>query len=235
MSWYAKPSGAYAIDSNEAKSNMIEIYNTLQPLGFSVQSIAGIIGNAYGESGLNPWRWQNDYVAENDNGYGLYQYTPASGYLDGAKNLQGYSPNYSTTSQTSGATPEDGIAQTLALGNNTLGKWVGYCWRSYWSQTDYPELYNLSTQILNTYGDGNYLTVEQFKSITDLYQSTFAFLSCFEGPSVPNLAPRYEYSQIAYSVISGEEPPPTPPTPPTPTPTTTRKKMPLWFYLRPYF
>ena len=40
-----------------------------------------MMGNAYGESGWNPWRWQNDTYNVN-NGYGLFQYTPASGYLN---------------------------------------------------------------------------------------------------------------------------------------------------------
>lgn len=228
MSWFAKPYGAYIIDSNEAKSNMIEIYNVLKPLGFTDESISGLIGNCYSESGLNPWRWQGDIVYD-DGGYGLYQYTPATAYLNGAKNLEGYSPNLSVSYQTSGATPEDGKAQTLAFANNTLGKWFGDCWSPLWDKNEYPDLYQFSRLILNAYGYRSILTLEQFKKISDIPSATFAFLACYERPSVPNPEPRYNNAHIAYQVITGQ----TPPTP-TPTPTTT-KKMPLWFYLRPYF
>ena len=33
--WYAKPSGAYAIESNEGKENIIEAWQVCQALGFS--------------------------------------------------------------------------------------------------------------------------------------------------------------------------------------------------------
>lgn len=228
MSWYAKPYGGYELDSNEAKNNMLEINNILSGYGFSKESIAGVIGNAYGESGLNPWRWQGDDVAD-ENGYGLYQYTPSSTYLNGATAIQGYSPNFSTTSQTSGATPEDGKAQTIVIAENSIGKWYPYCWRSYWDKEEFSDLYQLHLQILNKYGNGDYLYLEDFKKITNLYEATFSFLACYEGPAYPNMEKRYQYSSYALSVISGS-------TPPSPTPPyTPNKKMPLWFYLRPYF
>lgn len=231
MSWYAKPSGAYEIDSNEAKNNMLEIASVLQNYNFTKESQAAIIGNAYGESGLNPWRWEGDEVDEYG-GYGLYQYTPSTTYLNGATAIQGYSPNLSTSNQTTGATPLDGKAQTIVIAENTIGKWYPYCWRDYWDRNEYPELYALHQNILNTYGDGDFLYLDDFKKISDLYQATFAFLSCYEGPLYPNMTARYNYAQTAYSVITGGTP--IPPTP-TPTPTPTKRKMPLWFYLRPYF
>lgn len=44
------------------------------------EAIAGILGNMYGESNLNPWRWQEDTTAtdhgNDDWGYGLVQWTP---------------------------------------------------------------------------------------------------------------------------------------------------------------
>ena len=230
MSWYAKPSGAYEFNSNEAKANMLEISNMLKTYNFSNESISAIIGNAYGESGLNPWRWQNDYVAD-ENGYGLYQYTPSTSYINGASTVQGYSPNLSTSTQTSGATAEDGKAQTIVIANDTIGKWYPYCWRDYWDETEFSSLWSLHNTILNTYGDGDYLTLNQFKTITDLYSATFAFLACYEGPGYPNMENRYSYAQAVYKYLFNGDTP----IPPTPTPTTTKKKMPLWFYLRPYF
>lgn len=224
MSWYAKPNGAYALNSNEAKNNAIEIANVLRFFGFTKEAQAGIIGNAYDESGLNPWRWQSDTV-DNSNGYGLYQYTPATTYLNGATAIQNYSPNLSTSSQTSGATPKDGIAQTIVLAQDTIGKWYPYCWRGYWSPTDYPDLYALHTSILNKYGDGDFLSINAFSRITNLREATFAFLACFEGPAYPDMETRLTYANYFLNVIGGG-------TPVTPSKS---KKMPLWFYLRPYF
>lgn len=44
------------------------------------EAISGILGNMYGESNLNPWRWQEDTTAaehgSDDWGYGLVQWTP---------------------------------------------------------------------------------------------------------------------------------------------------------------
>lgn len=230
MSWYAKPSGAYEIDSNEAKNNMFEIASVLQKYNFTKEVQASVIGNAYGESGLNPWRWQGDEVDEYG-GYGLYQYTPSTSYINGVTAIQGYSPNLSTSQQTSGATANDGQAQTIVFAEDTIGKWYPYCWRDYWDENEYPELYSLHLTILNTYGDGTYLSLNEFKTISNLYQATFAFLACYEGPLYPNMTDRYAYAQTAYSVITGETP-----EPPTPPPIyKKRKKMPLYFYLKPYF
>lgn len=229
MSWYAKPSGAYEIDSNEAKNNMLEIATILQNYNFTKETQAAVVGNAYGESGLNPWRWEGDEVDEYG-GYGLYQYTPSTSYINGATAIQGYSPNLSTSQQTSGATPEDGKAQTIVFAENTIGKWIPDCWRGDWDKNEYPELYTLHQTILSTYGDGTYLSLNNFKNITDLYQATFAFLACYERPLYPNMTARYSYAQIGYTIITGETP-----VPPTPTPTPTKKKMPLYFYLKPYF
>lgn len=225
MAWSAKPYGPYSSGSDEWKGNLDEIGSILTGLGYTVEAISGVVGNVMAESGTNPWRWQSDQVNV-DMGYGLFQYTPASGYFSGAADLPGFSPNRSTETVTEGATPEDGQAQVLAFANNTLGKWVSSCWRSYWSQTKYPELYDLRKTILDTYGDGSTLSMAQFATIDDLQSATFAFLACFEGPAVPNLTPRYNNAALAYEYYTGN--PPTPPTPPTPH----TRRLPLYMMCR---
>lgn len=215
MTWYAKPSGAYSLSSVEGRSNLFEIANILS--GFTDEAISGVLGNVQAESGFNPWRWQGDRFGTS-RGYGLYQYTPASDYLA----LSGATPNLSVSQQTTGATASDGAFQTHVFRNNTLGKWVSTCWRSYWNdgngQPLYPALYQERARILNTWGNGSSISLSQFSQITSIYDATFVFLACFEGPLVPNLTTRVGNADNCYRVLTGEEPP-TPPEPPPEPPT----------------
>lgn len=205
MTWYAKPKGSYGYTSTEGKANVFEMSAYLQFKGFTYESQSGIIGNSVAESGLNPWRWQGD-TYNLSGGYGLFQYTPASGYIDGCANLDYYAPNLSVTEITTGADPTDGIAQLIAFADNVLGKWSSTCWRSYWDTETYADLYQVRSRILEVYGDGSRLTLEQFKNITNVYHATFAFLACFEGPAVPNMEPRYDYASDIYKLLTGRVP-----------------------------
>ena len=199
MTWYAKPKGAYAIDSAEAQGNMDEIRNLCSSRGWSLEAICGMLGNMVNESGLNPWRWQSDRV-NYSNGYGLPQFTPASGYFnDYGVGTEGYAPNRSTSTTTSGASPSDGYAQIIVIDEDKAGKFLNrqsYC--SYW---DISSCYPLSA----------------YKQVTDLYTATVGWLFNYEFPtdhsqSVANT--RYQSAVTCYQYLSGHDPnPPDPPTP----------------------
>lgn len=226
MAWSAKPSGAYGIDSPEAQGNMTEFFSYFSTIGYTVEAVAGMLGNVYAESGLNPWRYQGDSLS--GAGYGLFQFTPKSGWLSASaeiSSLDGYAPNRSVTSVTAGADPRDGYAQIQAIGRDLLGKWTTACWRSYWDKTEYAELYQASRGIVDTYGSGGRLHQDEFAGINNLYDATFAFLACYEGPAVPSIDRRYGYAQTAYEYLSGQEPP----HPPEPV---RRKGMPVWMMVR---
>lgn len=202
MAWNAKPSGAYALESAEGIENQIEYYNYFQSIA-TRDCIIGMLCNVFAESGLNPWRWQSDTV-NLSGGYGLYQFTPASGYIN-LTGIIGHSPNMST-SIIDGGNISDAIAQMYVLANDTLSKWNSTCWRSYWSTITYADLYNnLRPHILNTYGDGTSLTMAQFFNINSAYDALFAFMACYEGPAVPNLQARAAWIPI----IDGNLPQPT--------------------------
>lgn len=190
-SFNAKPSGGYAISSTEGTNNIKVIYNYLHAQGYVDNAIIGILGNVYGESALNPWLWENNTVSYS-NGYGLFQFTPASEYIN-ATWIPDWAPNESTSQALPGADPDDGFGQLYALVNDTFGKWLGTCWRSYWDPADYPDLYTKRTYILNTYGDGYGITMNDFKSIYDYSDACFAFLACYEGPLIPNYLTRLGY------------------------------------------
>ena len=226
MSWFAKPSGGYDLRSEEAVGNGIAMNGFFNARGYTLEAQAGIIGNCYHESGLNPWRWQNDIV-NRAGGYGLFQFTPASQYLDWMVGGDYYAPNLSTSYVTGGAQPYDGYNQLLVLDQDQLNKWSGYCWRPYWSTVDYAELYAMRARILQTYGDGVGLTYDQFKLINNVSDATFAFLACYEGPAVPNF---YVREATANYVFNGLNPytPDDPPLKPV-------KKKKIFFYLKPYW
>ena len=234
--WYAKPSGEYAISSTEGTANILEMNGLLNDAGYTLEAQAGLIGCSVGEGALNPWRWQmNDHgvdTVDYSKGYGLFQFTPARGYIDGCTQLQGYAPNLSTTTITSGAQPSDGYCQTNVVITDFLGKWTRDCWRDYWSKTTYASLWEQAQHILSTYGNGTKLTQAQFATIDDIGDATLAFLACYEGPKIPDYSNRLNYANAVYPILSGGVTP-TPPTPtPTPTPVTRGRKLPIWMMCR---
>lgn len=209
MTWHAKPSGAYGINSAEGLDNIYAMAACFPAA--TLESKAAIIGNSVHEGGLNPWRWQGDTYGRS-RGYGLFQYTPASGYID----LSFATPNLSTTQITAGATPEDGETQCDVMATNYLGKWVSTCWRSYWSTATYADLYAYRTGVLNTWGNGSSISLAQFFQCSDVDAATFIFLACFEGPLVPNYGVRKSTAWDIYAILGGSPTPPTPPVPPDP-------------------
>lgn len=223
MTWHAKPSGGYNRNSAAGIDNIFEFRTQLST--WPVECVSAILGNVQAESGFNPWRWQGDRYGTS-RGYGLFQYTPASGYIY----LSGATPNLSVSDITSGATPQDANRQIQAFRTNELGKWVERCWRPYWNDDDtwsgtpkYPELWQERARILNTWGHGSGISLAEFADITDIYDACFVFLACFEGPKVPNLGTRNTNAGKIYEILTGVTPPsppdpPIPPPPPTPTP-----------------
>ena len=231
MSWNAKPKGGYSYDSPEAKANYEEIYNALSS-SWSLAAVCGAIGNMAGESSFNPWRWQGDKVNQRM-GYGLVQFTPASSYFNIGGSYPDYSPNMSVATQTTGATPDDGLAQCKVLENDALGKWINrssYC----------PFLNISSTANLN-----NYKTLQP----DELYLATVSFLFHYEGnqtvlhgntnAKIKMADDRYWYAYYAFQYLQGITPTPVPTPPPTPiSPTppilTPKKKMPVYMMCRNY-
>lgn len=62
--------------------NAIYICLYFKDHGWTLNAIAGILGNMEAESTLNPGRWQSDDVGNTSGGYGLVQWTPATKYFE---------------------------------------------------------------------------------------------------------------------------------------------------------
>ena len=175
MSWCAKPSGSYIssgknttslVLTDEGYQNLIEIYNYLSGLGWTIEAIAGMCGNFVVESEMNPWRWQGDTVSYTA-GYGLPQFTPASGYItDYGTSAPNFSPNLSVSEQTDGATPEDGEAQLYVIHNDLAGKFI--------NRTSYCDFYDIS---------GSY-PMSSYRTVTDLYEATLGWFFHYEGSAI---------------------------------------------------
>lgn len=191
--WNAKPNNGYIVNSDEWVDNVNAFYEYAKNQ-YTLQAICGMIGNSQGESGLNPWRWQSDTV-DYDGGYGLFQYTPASGYIEEyGKKSSYYAPNLSTTSQTSGSYPTDAIAQIEVIGES--GKYGG-------SQTRIERIKEFYPQCVD------YTTLNEFKKINDLYGAVVCWLGFFEAPKIINqnvIDKRYEWSLDAYNVLKERKP-----------------------------
>lgn len=121
--WHNKNTGGYSRDSIECQENVLKIMSILMPLGWTSNAIAGVCGNIEAESGFNPWRWQSDTV-NLSGGYGLFQYTPATNYINDA-NAQaqtGFAPNYPLGN----GGQDDGTAQLNFMMLNNVGGGAQY-------------------------------------------------------------------------------------------------------------
>ena len=76
--------GSRALTESEMQENAKMIYGVFSSLGWTLNSICGMLGNFQTESSINPTRWQGDIPGEaGGGGYGLAQWTPWT-------KLQGY-------------------------------------------------------------------------------------------------------------------------------------------------
>lgn len=210
MAWHCKPSGAYPQGSTEAEDNIWAFYDTAHSLGYSKEAIAGMLGCVARESGYNPWRWQSDKVSLTDSskGYGLFQYTPAYGYINNyGIGVEGFGPNLSTSEVLGGKTT-DGDAQIRAIvPSHKYG-------------TSQRRINAVKPYVPNW---EDYNTLDKFKTCDDVNDATAIWLAFFEGLTVNfwiYLSPRIDAAYYAYEVLGG-----TPPTPPT---EDSRKK---WYFI----
>lgn len=86
MAWIYKVTNKLGqMSSAEMQNNAIQIYGQLTLYGWSLNAIAGVLGNMTVESSLNPAQTQYGYpVGSMSGGYGLVQWTPASKYKNWA-------------------------------------------------------------------------------------------------------------------------------------------------------
>lgn len=89
------------LTEDESKQNWLAFWQFFKARGWTANAVAGILGNSYFESTVNPNRWEGDIpfaepVARR--GYGLVQWTPWTKIIDWLKE-KGYYPDVSKFGQ----------------------------------------------------------------------------------------------------------------------------------------
>lgn len=79
------------LNQSQMEVNATYLYNALTSRGWSINAIAGILGNMQAESSINPGRWQGNNVGVGP-AYGIVQWDPFTKYTNWALN-QGLDPS----------------------------------------------------------------------------------------------------------------------------------------------
>lgn len=78
------------LTESQMQGNALEVYNFFSAREWTLNAIAGMLGNMERESNINPGLWQSLDYGNYSGGYGLVQWTPATNYTDWAS-ANGYS------------------------------------------------------------------------------------------------------------------------------------------------
>lgn len=230
MTWHAKNYGGYAASSTEGQDNVSELCAVLYSMGWCDLAVAALLGNGAGESGLNPWRWEGDYLPSfsefqnwsaeeaRHHGYGIFQFTPASKYINATSanryGYLGYGPNFSNMT----GNPDDGAAQCMYFAEHVAGDFLhalyGYYYDDFmgigvditpWYYTNYESFIN------GTDNNGNPLSLNEMVGVFEL---------CYERPGDSYAASSYAYrcNQAAWWLDHLPDDPGPGPDPPGPGP-----------------
>lgn len=177
MAWiYHESNNANSMTRDEMENNARELYSQLSGYGWTLNAIAGVLGNFQYESYINPAQWQIGFpIGGNSGGLGLGQWTPPSHWRDWA-NLEGHDL-YS------------GYWQTYYLDMNNV-YYNGKYWGSQWNNNPAPgwtwDYFKTSTD-----------TPEETAN---------AFFQQWEQPGDATSPQRMQYAREWYNYLSGIEP-----------------------------
>lgn len=79
MAWIVKVGVNAYLTQSEMENNATEFYGYFNSKGFTIESVAGMLGNLQQESNINPGMKQ---TASPSSGWGLIQWTPSSNLTD---------------------------------------------------------------------------------------------------------------------------------------------------------
>lgn len=129
----------------EMKINAYEIWTDLYSAGWTVNAVAGMLGNMQTESTINPGIWESLNAGNMSGGFGLVQWTPASKYIDWA-NDRGLS--YTELSSNLQRIKYE-VENNVQWGNSSTGEPPPYNFEGFTKSTDTP--YNLGLLFLKHY------------------------------------------------------------------------------------
>ena len=74
--------GNFYLSESQRQANAYEVYLFFSGRGWTLNAIAGMLGNMESESNINPGIWQNLDAYNYNLGFGLVQWTPATNYTN---------------------------------------------------------------------------------------------------------------------------------------------------------
>lgn len=129
MSWIT---GNRYLSTTEQQNNAILIKTKLLEKGWSINAIAGLLGNMESESTINPGIWQSLDEGNYNGGFGLVQWTPAT--------------NYTNWATENGYAIDDGDGQLIWIDEITesFGQWIptdayNFSFSTFKTSTENPE------------------------------------------------------------------------------------------------
>lgn len=233
--WHAKTTGGYVRTSQEALDNATMLANALTARGWSVIAIAALLGNGAGESGLNPWRWESDYVPtvsefqswdstqEMSHGYGIFGFTPARKYINNQNQNQysiyGYAPNFSDRA----GNATDGNAQTLYFMSTVESSWSHNLYSYY--EDDFAAIgIDINAFYWVTYQD--FIRGVNGQTNMTLNECVGAFELCYEKPAdwaaASSYQTRCDNADYWYQYLLQH--------PPVPIIVQKQNRLPIWMY-----
>lgn len=125
-------SGNKYLSQEEMENNAKEIYTYFKDKGWTLNAIAGVLGNMQQESTINPGLWQSLKEYNYSGGFGLVQWTPATKYTNWAV-ANGYAIG-------------DGTGQMYWIDQlaESTGEWIktsayNLTWEQFKASTETPE------------------------------------------------------------------------------------------------
>lgn len=190
----------------ETLNNAYIFYEIFSNLGYSLETISALAGNAEAESGINP-----QFEEDGGTGYGIFQWTPKNDLIEACNSLK-LSPY------------TDGTVQCNCLDGEL------FVLENQWYTTNaFVTPYIPSGATTDMIG----VTAQEFKENTLGWtpdKLAVLFMVAYErpdrNPATNHTELRQQLALKWYEVFSGSPVPPLPPTP------TKKKKMPIWMYVR---
>lgn len=193
------------LTEDETLNNAYIFYGIFSNLGYSLETISALAGNAEAESGINP-----ELEEDGGTGYGIFQWTPKNDLIEACNSLN-LSPY------------TDGTVQCNCLDGEL------FVLENQWYTTNaFITPYIPSGATADMVG----VTAQEFKENTLGWSPdklAILFMVAYErpnrNPAINHTELRQQLALKWYNIFSDS------PVPPTPTPTK-RKKMPIWMYVR---
>lgn len=174
MAWIVKVGVSAYLTQSEMENNATEFYGYFNSKGFTIESIAGMLGNLQQESNINPGMKQ---TASARSGWGLIQWTPSSNLTD-----------YATAHGTDWATGE---IQTQLMWDEIIngygGQWIPKPAKGYpYTGEEFSQLTNVTTACMGYLIERERAGIEVAEKRVAYANAWYEYLTGVIPPEPPN-------------------------------------------------